>query len=109
MKNILFLKQSPELKNFQQYIKEMTKLRGFDKETIAELFMLFLEKSGEFARAARKTAGIKSDVNKIVNSNLKHEAADVFIYLLTICNKLGIDLESAFRKKEEINNSRTWA
>lgn len=99
---------NPSLADLQKYIKQVTQDRGFDHETVSDLFMLFLEESGEFARAARKTAGIKSDVNKVIDSNLKHEAADVFIYLLTLCNKLGIDLEQALREKEEINNSRTW-
>ena len=40
--------------------------------------------------------------------HLDHEAADVFIYLLDICNHFGIDLEKAFRDKEEINKKRTW-
>jgi NTP pyrophosphatase (non-canonical NTP hydrolase) len=40
--------------------------------------------------------------------DLGHEAADVFIYLLTICNHFGVDLETAFREKEEINKGRRW-
>lgn len=108
MKNATNLKDEPTLKDLQQYIKLVNDKRGFSDETVSELFMLLLEESGEFARAARKTAGIKSDVNKVVTTNLSHEAADVLIYLLSLCNKLDIDLEQAFRDKEEVNNSRTW-
>jgi NTP pyrophosphatase (non-canonical NTP hydrolase) len=32
----------------------------------------------------------------------------VFMYLLDICNHFDIDLEKAFREKEEINKKRTW-
>jgi len=32
----------------------------------------------------------------------------VFIYLLDICNHFNIDLEKAFRDKEEINKKRIW-
>jgi NTP pyrophosphatase (non-canonical NTP hydrolase) len=33
----------------------------------------------------------------------------VFNYLLNIANMLNVDLEVAFRKKEEKNKKRTWS
>jgi len=81
--------------------------RGFDKETTPEIFMLFLEECGEMAKAARKTQNIKTD-RKSKLFDLAEEVADVFIYLLNICNQFDIDLEQAFRKKEEINKKRAW-
>ena len=69
--------------------------------------MLFLEECGEMAKAARKSQGIKTDKNS-KEYNLGHEIADVFIYLLDLCNYYGIDLEKAFRDKEEINKRRSW-
>jgi len=81
--------------------------RGFKKETIPEIFMLFLEECGEMAKAARKIQNIKVDKNS-KNYHLNHEIADVFIYLLDICNQYNIDLEQAFREKEEINKKRVW-
>jgi NTP pyrophosphatase (non-canonical NTP hydrolase) len=106
-KNKLILKEKPTLYDFQKYVGKMIKVRGFEKETIPELFMLFLEECGEFAKAARKTQDIKSD-KKSENFYLADEAADVFIYLLDLCNQLGVDLEDAFRKKEEKNKTRKW-
>lgn len=82
--------------------------RGFDKETTPEVFMLFLEECGEMAKAARKLSNMKTDDNSAVH-NLEHEVADVFVYLLDICNHFDIDLEKAFRAKEEINKQRTWS
>lgn len=107
MSSTLKLKEKPTLQDFQEYVAEMIIERGFDKETIPELFMLFLEECGEFAKAARKTQNIKSDKNS-ENFHLAEEAADVFIYLIDICNYLDIDLEEAFRKKEEKNKMRKW-
>ncbi|MDP3014518.1 MAG: MazG nucleotide pyrophosphohydrolase domain-containing protein [Candidatus Subteraquimicrobiales bacterium] len=107
MKSNLSLKPNPTLRDFQVYVAQMTKERGFDKETIAEIFMLFLEECGEMAKAARKTQNIKSDKNS-QKFHLEHEIADVFIYLLDICNHFGIDLEKAFRDKEKENKKRTW-
>ena len=103
----LKLPPKPTLRDYQRYIEQMVKERGFDKETVPQIFMLFLEECGEFAKAARKSAGIKSDVTSIKH-NLGHEAADVLMYLLDICNHYKIDLEKAFREKEEINKQRSW-
>jgi len=36
------------------------------------------------------------------------ELADIFIYLCAIANRKGINLEAAFRKKEEKNKQRIW-
>lgn len=103
----LNLKQSPTLQDFQRYIEDMVVERGFEDETIEQLFMLLMEEVGEMARAARKLSGVKmADDTK--RANLEEEVADVFIYLLDICNKFDIDLEHAFRIKEEKNKKRGW-
>lgn len=104
---MLELKKRPTLYDFQKYVGKMVKERGFEKETVPEIFMLFLEECGEFAKAARKTQDIKSD-KKSENFHLADEAADVFMYLLDLCNQFDIDLERAFRDKEEKNKMRKW-
>ncbi len=103
----LSLKENPTLKDYQDYIALMVKERGFDKETIPEVFMLLLEECGEFAKAARKHTDIHTDKNS-QSFDLAQEAADVFVYLLDICNHFGVDLEKAFREKEELNKQRKW-
>ena len=103
----LHLKPQPTLKDFQTYVADMVKERGFDKETLPQIFMLFIEECGELAKAIRKTENIKSD-NNSEKFKVEQEAADVFIYLLDICNHLNVDLEKAFRDKEEVNKQRTW-
>jgi len=103
----LVLKTDPTLRDFQEYAAALVQERGFEKETVAELFTLFLEECGELAKAARKSQNIKSDPNSKA-FQVSEEAADVFIYLLHLCNKLGVDLEQAFRDKEEINKQRIW-
>lgn len=106
-KKIPQLKSNPNLKDLQKYVAQAARQRGFNKETVAEKFMLFLEECGEMAKAARKTQNIKIDKNS-KNFQLNEEMADVFFYLLDICNKFNIDLEDAFGKKEEINKKRSW-
>ena len=85
----------------------MVKERGFGKETASDIFMLFLEECGEMAKAARKTQKMRTDKHS-EQFHLSHEIADVFIYFLDICNYYGVDLEKAFREKEEMNKKRTW-
>lgn len=101
------LKDSPTLADLQDYVRKMVIARGFNDETIAQRFMLLLEESGEFAKAARKAEGIKS-ASDSETKELAHEAADVLIILLGLCNMLDIDLEQAFREKEARNEKRTW-
>jgi len=106
-KTMLTLKEKPTLKDLQTYVEAMVKERGFDTETAPEIFMLFLEECGELAKAARKNQKLHTDARSQTH-DLGHEAADVLIYLLDICNHFNIDLEKAFREKEELNKKRVW-
>lgn len=92
---------------YQKLVAKLVKQRGFDKETVPEVFMLFLEEAGEFAKAARKVSGITTDKSSKVH-DLEEEAADVLWLLLDLCNRLGIDLEKAFAQKELKNQKRKW-
>lgn len=106
-KSNLYLKPKPALRDYQDYVAKMIKERGFDKETLPEVFMLFMEECGEMAKAVRKTQNIKN-CDDSRDYKIEYELADVFMYLLDICNYLDVDLEKAFREKEEINKKRNW-
>lgn len=103
----LFLKKQPTLKDFQQYVKDLVIERGFEKGSVPEVFMLLSEEIGEMAKASRKCLNMKVDINSR-KPDLELEIADVFIYLLDICNRFDVDLEKAFRDKEKINKKRVW-
>ncbi len=103
----LFLKRQPTLKDFQQYVRDLVGKRGFENDNIPEIFMLLSEEIGEMAKAARKRINMKTDDNSH-KPDLELEIADVFIYVLDICNHFDVDLEKAFRDKEEINKKRVW-
>lgn len=95
------------LSDYQRLIKELVSERGFDKETVPEVLMLFLEEAGEFAKAARKVSGVSTDQKSRVH-DLNEEAADVFWLLIDLCNRLDIDLAKAFDAKEAKNRQRLW-
>lgn len=103
----LSLKTNPTLADLQRYVEEMVLERGFDRENVSQKFYLLLEECGELAKAARKQSGMKTDATS-PEYNVGAEAADVLIYLLDICNLFKIDLEQAFRLKEERNKQREW-
>jgi len=99
--------KNPTLAELQAYVKAITSERGFDKNTVAQRFMLLVEEVGELARAARKTAGLRL-ADDTHTAEVADEAADVLILLLGICNMLDVDLGQAFFAKENHNRKRTW-
>ena len=96
------------LPEYQRLIRRLIKERGFDKETVPEVFMLFLEEAGEFAKSARKASGVSVDKNSRIH-DMEEEAADVFWLLIDLCNRLNIDLATAFADKEKKNQARKWS
>jgi len=102
------LREQHSLKDYQVYVQKMVKERGFADETVPEIFMLLMEEIGEFAKAARKVSGLKTAQDSKLH-DLQEEAADVFWYLLVLCNRLDIDLEKAFAAKEKKNQTRKWS
>ena len=95
------------LPEYQQLIKKLIVERGFDKETVPEVFTLLVEEVGELAKAIRKTNGQKVDKTRRQH-DVEEEAADVFWLLIDLCNRLNIDLAKAFAEKEDKNQNRTW-
>lgn len=96
------------LEDLQKYINEMIEIRGFTNETPQDVMLLLTEEIGELAKEVRKTTHIKMDVAKSKVLDLEGEIADVFMYLLSMCRVMNIDLLEAFKKKEEKNCKRVW-
>jgi NTP pyrophosphatase (non-canonical NTP hydrolase) len=103
----LHLKPNPTLKDMQDYVEEMVRERGFSSDDIPRKFMMLTEEVGEFSKAARAHTGMKLAKDSR-DQDLEGEAADILIVLLGLCNMMNIDLEKAFRYKEEINKKREW-
>lgn len=98
------------MNEIQNYIKEVIKIRGFSEQKVQDKMLLLLEETGELAKAIRKTIPEASvDYERIENyTDIEEEVADVFIVLVSICNRLNINLYDAIIKKEEKNIKRQW-
>lgn len=102
------LNENSSLQDIQKYVNEMIEVRGFEKETPQDIMLLLTEEVGELAKAIRKTTHIKMDINKKDDYDTAGEIADIFMYIVSMCRALNIDLFKAFKDKEKINCNRTW-
>jgi NTP pyrophosphatase (non-canonical NTP hydrolase) len=81
--------------------------RGFISQSVIDKCLLLGEEVGELFKAVRKAEGLLVDENSTF-SEIGDELSDILIYICAIANRKNIDLESAFRAKEEKNKKRTW-
>lgn len=95
------------LANLQKYVIELENERGFIDQTVIQKCLLLGEEVGELYKAVRKSENISTDINSNIH-NVSEELADILIYTCAIANRYNIDLEEAFRSKEEINKKRKW-
>lgn len=104
----LELPANPQLSDFQQYIKHMKTIRNFNTTDCFYECCLFAEECGEVISAVRKNTHGGSIGSGSSKGNIGEELADVFMYVCSLANIFNIDLETAFRKKEEKNKKRVW-
>ena len=103
------LRQNPTLSDLQDYIKQVADERGWNKNNYLEIFLLFSEEVGELAKAIRNKTGLYAEENiKKKKTEIENEMADVLNYLLDLANYFDIDMEKAFRDKDNINARRKW-
>lgn len=85
-KRIIEFRDQRDWKQFHQ-VKDL--LLGLDIE-VSELMELFLWKSND-------------EIKEIPEEMIKHELADIFIYLTYIAEKFDVDLEKAILDKMKLN------
>jgi len=101
------LNTNPTLKDIQEYVIQLEKERGFAEQPVLQKCLMLGEEVGELFKAIRKQQNIKIDSNSKFGS-INEELADILIFVCSIANRYDINLEEAFRDKEEINKTRTW-
>ena len=94
-------------KNIQSTVCDARECWHFNNEDPMLLLCGLTCEVGELATAIRAkyvyNKELPPDEDK---SSLKHEMADVAIYLYALAEKCGVDLDSAIKSKIEINNKR---
>lgn len=118
------LAQAAPMADYQRYIHALEDMHGWlDVDLVHNCFLLG-EEVGELFKAIRRfekyyeaqpspgADATESTAQTPPSDDRRDEVAeelvDVFNYLLAIANRLNIDLEAAFRKKNEKNQSRSW-
>ena len=102
------LNENTTLKDLQKYVNDMIEIRGFSKETPQDVMLLLTEEVGELAKEIRKSRKYYLDTNKNNKLDVEGEIADVFIYILSMCRVMNVNLLEAFKNKEEKNCKREW-
>jgi NTP pyrophosphatase (non-canonical NTP hydrolase) len=106
------LPAKPTLGDLQADIAALIKQRGWEDETVNDVFLLMVEEVGELAKEIRKHTGMRTDVAKAAardRANLEGEFADTLNYLLDLANHLGVDMERAYRNKMKEVEGRSWS
>lgn len=98
----------PALNDYQAYVAGLEVERGFDDQRVVEKCLLLGEEVGELFKAVRKREGMAIEASARTGE-IADELADIFIMLCSVANHCHVDLESAFRAKEERNKQRSWS
>jgi NTP pyrophosphatase (non-canonical NTP hydrolase) len=102
------LKNNPSLFDFQNYVLELEKERGFSEESVIQKCLILGEEVGELFKAVRKDDKEMKVDNNSSFGEIGDELVDILIFVFSIANRYNINLEEAFRTKEEENKKRTW-
>jgi len=97
------LKVNPLLKDYQDYIQKSAEERGFDKLSAEQRCLMLGEEVGELFKAVRKARGIVVDTS---TGKIEEELADIFLQTCAVANFFEIDLEKAFKDKQEKDKGR---
>jgi NTP pyrophosphatase (non-canonical NTP hydrolase) len=104
---MLPLKQDTALDDLQRYVAEMEVERGFSHVDVVQQCLQLGEEVGELFKAVRKHEKMRIGTTSVTGT-VDEELADVLIFLCAIANRLGISIDEALRKREELNETRSW-
>ena len=87
-------------------IREFNAARDWEKyHRPKDLILALVEELGELSRVF-KWVRSSNELKYLQKPEVKEEVADLFIYLISLSNKAGIDISSEIFKKLEINNKK---
>lgn len=101
--------------DYQRYIDELERLKGWDDVDLVHTCFLMGEEVGELFKAVRRVNRLfeqaeADDADRAARvAHVGEELVDVLNYLLAVANRLDIDVEQAFVAKNTRNQARTWS
>jgi len=101
-------KEDLTIREMQNHMDMFVKKHGWDKDDIYKKFLLFSEEIGELAKEIRKSEKLYMEDAKENSKDLEGEFADVLNYVLDLANHMNVDLEKAYRDKNQANLKREW-
>ena len=101
------LPEKTTLPQLQRYIDSTAKKRGFGDQNALEKCLILGEEVGELFKAIRKEEKIPVGRHSKIGS-ISEELSDVLLYVCSIANYYGVDLEQAFRAKDKVHSKRVW-
>ncbi len=114
------LEPNASMADYQRYVHELETMHGWLDVDLVHNGFLMTEEVGELFKAIRNyrklfrehKQGAPAIDEEAAKAGAKEaaaeEIADVLNYLLAIANRLDVDVEDAFRRKNEKNQKRTW-
>ncbi len=114
------LEPKASLADYQRYIHELETMHGWLDVDLVHNGFLMTEEVGELFKAIRNyrklfrehKSGVPPVDDDMAEANAKEavaeEIVDVLNYLLAIANRLDVDVEDAFRRKNAKNQERYW-
>lgn len=114
MSDPIELPEDAPMREYQRYVHALEKMHGWLDVDLVHNCFLMGEEVGELFKAIRKLlklydqAGAAPSEEEERRAHVAEEIVDVLNYLIAIANRLDIDLEEAFRKKNAENQRRSW-
>ena len=110
---MITLPDGAPMKAYQRYIHDLEAMHGWLELDLVHNCFLMGEEVGELFKAVRRYEKLFDEgggtPTEEARAQVGEELVDVFNYLLAIANRVGVDLEQAFRDKNARNQERTWS
>lgn len=107
------LPKNAPMSAYQNYIYQLEAMHGWLEVDLINNCFLMGEEVGELFKAIRKHQRFFIEEAPTEEAQSKQEIGeeivDVMNYLIAVANRLEIDLEEAFRRKNKLNQGRTWS
>ena len=107
---MIALREDASMHEYQDYIRQLDALHGWQGADIVRKCFLMGEEVGELFGAIRTLDRLDAaDPRRpAAVAHAGEEIVDVLNYLLALANRLDIDVEAAFREKNRRNQLRRW-